>query len=70
MNLDEFKHFWTTEKGDWVLVNTEHGYGIINKKTQMVCSISNEKLYEAVIEKMLEEGCRIYENILDAYADI
>ncbi|MCR5311310.1 MAG: hypothetical protein K6E32_07860 [Lachnospiraceae bacterium] len=70
MNLDEFSYIWSTQKGNWVLVNTQHGYGIVNKKEQTVLSISNEELYDAVIKKMREEGCKVYDNILDAYADV
>ena len=32
MNIDEYSYIWTTEKEEWVLVNTEFGYAIINKK--------------------------------------
>ena len=38
MNLSEYKYLWTTEKDDWVLVNTTFGYGIVNKTEQVVLS--------------------------------
>lgn len=70
MNIDEYTYLWTTKKDEYVLVNTEYGYGIINKKEQTVLSISDEELEEQLINKMLEEGNKVYENILDAYADV
>ena len=70
MNIEEFNYLWTTQKEEYVLVNTEFGYGIVNKKNHTVLSISNESIEEKVIQKMLSEGNRIYNNILEAYADI
>ena len=31
MNIDEYAYLWTTKKDEYVLVNTEYGYGIVNK---------------------------------------
>ena len=70
MNMDEFSFLWTTGKDAYVLVDTEFGYGIVNKKEQSVLSISDEDIYQAVIQKMLAEGNKIYDDILDAYADV
>ena len=70
MNIDEYKYLWTTKKDEFVLVNTEYGYGIVNKVDQTVLSISDEELDQAIVEKMLNEGNKIYDNILDAYADV
>ena len=70
MNIDEFNYLWTSQKEEFVLVNTEYGYGIVNKKTHVVLSISNEQLEEKVIQKMLKEGNKIYDNILEAYEDV
>ena len=69
MCIDDYKYLWTTEKDSWVLVNTEHGYAIVNKKDQKALLVSNEKLADALVEKMLNAGNRTYENINDAYAD-
>ena len=60
MNMDEFSFLWTTGKDAYVLVDTE----------QTVLSISDEDIYQAVIQKMLAEGNKIYDDILDAYADV
>ena len=70
MNIDEYAYLWTTKKDEYVLVNTENGYGIVNKQKQTVLSISDEELDKQLINKMLEEGNKLYENILDAYADV
>ncbi len=70
MNIDEFKYLWTDKKSEFVLVHTEYGYGIVNKVEQTVLSISDEKIEDAVINRMLSEGNKIYDNILDAYADV
>lgn len=70
MNISEFSYLWTTKKDEYVLVNTEYGYGIINKKTQMYLSISDDELEKAIIQKMLDEGNKTYEDINEAYADV
>lgn len=70
MNIDEFSYLWTTQKEESVLVKTEHGYGIVNKKERTVLLIEDDDLAEKVINKMLQEGNRTYENILEAYNDV
>ena len=70
MNINEYSYLWTTEKEDYVLVETEFGYGIVNKKKQMVLSVSNEELEAKLIQKMQIEGNKTFSNILDAYADV
>ena len=69
-NIDKYNYLWTTKKDEYALVNTRYGYGIVNKKEQSVLSISDEILEEEVIKKMLSEGIKIYDNILDAYSDV
>lgn len=70
MNIENYNYLWTTEKDSYVLVPSRSGYGIINKREQAVLSISDKALKNALIQKMLEEGCKVYSNILEAYADI
>ena len=53
MDLSEYRYLWTTEKQDWVLVNTSFGYGIVNKTEQIILSVSDKKLEQALIEQML-----------------
>lgn len=69
MNISEYEYLWSTEKNDWVLVNTSYGYGIINKVTQSMLMVSDDELEKAFIERMLAEDCKTYDNIKDAYAD-
>ena len=70
ISIDEYNYLWTTEKNDSVLVNTEFGYGIVNKRKQTVLSISDESISKAVVQKMLDEGNKTYDSILDAYDDV
>ena len=70
MNADEFSYTWTTEKDCYVLVETEFGLSIVNKRTQMVLCISDETIEETVIKNMQRAGCKTYKNILDAYSDV
>ena len=68
--METHKYLWTTEKNDWVLVNSEYGYGIINKKEQSMLMVSDPELKEKLVSKMLEEGCKVYNNLDDAYNDV
>ncbi len=70
MNIEEYNYLWTSQKDSYVLVSTEFGFGIVNKKNQTVLSFSDETLEDAIIKKMMDEGCNVYQNIQDAYADI
>lgn len=70
MNISEYEYLWTTEKNDWVLVNTSFGYSIVNKTEQMVLLVSDEELEQALIENMLSNGCKVYDDIKDAYNDV
>lgn len=68
--MKEHEYLWTTEKDNWVLINTEYGYGIINKKEQTMLMVSDPELKKALVDKMLAEGCKTYNNLDDAYNDI
>ena len=70
MNVNEYSYTWTTNKNDYVLVDSEFGYAIINKKDQTMLCISDEEADAAVVAKMIETGCRIYGSIQDAYSDV
>ncbi len=70
MNLDDYSYLWTTDKDDFVLVNTECGYGIVNKKKQLFLLISDDELADQLIQRMLAEGNKKYDSILAAYADV
>ena len=68
--MEKHDYLWTTGKGDWVLVNTEYGYGIINKKEQSMLMVSDPELKKTLVEKMLAEGCKTYNSLDDAYNDV
>ena len=70
MDISEFSYVWTTQKRDYVLVRGEYGYAIVNKREQTMLCISDDDVDAAVVEKMLEEGNLVYEDILDAYSDV
>jgi len=70
MDISEFDYLWTTEKDDWVLVNLEYDYGIIDKRRQMLLHVDSSELKEALVQKMLSEGNKTYKSILDAYDDV
>ncbi len=70
ININEYDYLWSSEKEDWVLVNTSFGYGIVNKKTQSALLVSDEALESALVERMLSEGNKKYEDINDAYSDV
>ncbi len=70
LNIDDYSYLWTTEKKNWVLVNTEYGYGIVNKQSQMALVISDEELENTIIEKMKSSGNCVYKDIIEAYADV
>lgn len=70
MDISEFDYLWTTEKDDWVLVNLKQDYGIIDKRRQMLLHVDSSELKEALVQKMLSEGNKTYESILDAYDDV
>lgn len=68
--MEEHKYLWTTEKDDWVLVNTVYGYGIVNKKEQSMLMVSDLDLKEKLVNKMLESGCMVYDSLDEAYNDV
>ena len=70
MNLNEFSYIWEKEKSDWVLVSTEYGYSVVNRRTQMSLLVSDDILEKTIINRMLKEGNQIYASITDAYSDI
>lgn len=68
-DISNYEYLWTTEKDDWVLVNSTEGYGIVNIRTKMMLLIDNDELAEELIIKMIESGNKKYESILDAFGE-
>ena len=67
--MENHEYLWTTEKDKWVLVNTEFGYAIVNKSEQSMLMVSDPNLESSIINKMIDEGCKIYNTLDEAYED-
>ncbi len=75
MEVEEYSYLWKEEKEDYVLVKPILGdeileYSIIDKKHQMMLVVEDDELAKKLIEKMLENGNKIYEDINQAYKDV
>lgn len=70
MSIENYSYIWEEKKTDFVLVETDFGYGIINKKEQTMLLMSDEELEQKIVNKMLENGNEIYDDIKQAYNDI
>ena len=57
--MKEHEYLWTTEKENWVLVNSEYGYGIINKKDQTMLMVSDPELKKHLSIKCLLRVVRL-----------
>lgn len=67
MDITKYSYIWEDEKEDWVLVDSEDGYCIVNIKSQGMLLISNDELENAIVDKMEEAGNKKYSSILDAF---
>jgi len=64
MDLEEFQYIWTTNREEYVLVKVKSGgYAIFNKADSTALIIEDDDIYEAVIKKMLDNGCEVLERI-------
>lgn len=63
----DLSRVWTTEKDNYVLVNTEFGYAIVNQGSRTMLCISDEQLHDEVVSNMLASGCRVYATIEEAF---
>lgn len=67
--MENHDYLWTTEKEDWALIKTDFGYAIVNLRDQMMLLVSEANLKEYLINKMIEEGCKIYNSMEEAMRD-
>ncbi len=67
MSIENYSYLWNEKKADFVLVKTDVGYGIVDKKEKAMLLISDRELEQNIISKMLENGNKIYDNINQAY---
>lgn len=70
MSLQNYSFLWDERGEDFVLVKTDLGYGIVDKRERTMLLISDEELELRIIEKMLENGSKVYDDINQAYADV
>lgn len=62
MDLKQYEYLWTNPNYDYVLVKTTLGYLIVNRVTDGVLLMENEKLAREIEEKMLQKGVPIFES--------
>lgn len=70
MGIENYSYLWNEKKKEYVLVKSDLGYGIINKKEKSMLLICDEELEQEIITKMLESGNKVYDDINQAYSDI
>ena len=75
MEVEDYSYLWKEEKEDYVLIKPTVGdeileYAIINKKHHTMLVVEDNELAKKLIEKMLENGNKIYEDINQAYKDV
>lgn len=62
--LLEYQYLWNGTDLGWGLIDISLGetreYGIANKMTKMTTIIEDEKIFHAVIQKMLDENVPIW----------
>lgn len=69
MSIQNYSFIWDEKRENFVLVKTDLGYGIVDKKEHAMLLISDEELEQRIIEKMLENGSKVYNDINQAYMD-
>lgn len=68
-DISKYNYLWKDEKNDWVLVNIENGYGIVNNRTKMMLLVEDDNLADALIRKMIESGNKKYDSIQEAFGE-
>lgn len=70
MCIENYSYLWNEKREDSVLVKTDLGYGIVDKKEHSVLLMEDEELEQRIIRKMLKNGNKVYDDINQAYADV
>ena len=65
MDITQYMYLWTNEKYDYVLVKGTIGSGIINRFTNKMLLIEDEKLENEIINRMLQRGVPVYNSYED-----
>ncbi len=68
-SIDRYSYLWTTEKEDWVLADPLD-YSIVNRKRHSLLLIEDDTLEKMLIERMLKEGNRVFDDINEAFEDV
>lgn len=69
MEIEKYSYLWNEKKMNYVLVKSDSGYGIVDKKERSMLLICDDELEEKIIVKMLESGNKVYDSIDQAYRD-
>ena len=67
--MEEYAYLWNEEKDSWVLIDSEYGWCIFNLDTRIALYISDDAVFDAVVDKLLAEGARRYSSLEEADAD-
>lgn len=70
MCIENYSYLCNEKREDSVLVKTDLGYGIVDKKEHSVLLMEDEELEQRIIRKMLKNGNKVYDDINQAYADV
>jgi len=62
MDISQYEYLWTNDNYNYVLVKTSTGYLIVDRFTNGVLLIEDEKLAYQIEEKMLQRGVPIFES--------
>ena len=70
MNVENYSYLWNEKKEEFVLVKTDLGYAIINKKDHSMLLIEDSDLDQKLVRKMMENGNKVYDDIMQAFNDV
>lgn len=70
MNIDNYSYLWNEKKEDFVLVKTDFGYTVIDKRERSMLLIEESDLEQKIVRKMLENGNKVYDDIMQAFNDV
>lgn len=63
--IEDYNFLWTSEIDDWVLIGAAPDYTIFNRKTSSMMLVEDDMIAEALVDRMREHGCKVYESIHD-----
>lgn len=63
MDINQYKHIWTTNKEKYVLVKLGTGYGIYNQENKTGIIIEDDETYELVVANMIKNENKVIRKI-------